>query len=396
MTSVAEYRASPISVIELRRPVVPLTAVALLGVLIWRIPTDYAFGAYAFAGAALMFVLRGSHVGEIVGVVAGGPAIATIVRLAHSSTPGPWLSSIAIGFGGAAILAAALTTAMASGEARPPALLRLAAVLTMPAFVVVAGIFLEASAGWHPMTFDSLLAAVDRSFGGDVSSAAGTTVRRSAVLWWTCKIVYDSLPLALCLVAAARWRRFGSNDRERVFTATIVAGVAAQLLSQLVPACGPRFLWGPLFPLASGAARAPLALVRVATGDFRNAFPSLHMTGAFFVAWAAWPFGRPVRAIALLYLALTVMATLGSGEHYLVDLVVAAPFALAIRLGLRREAPFRVAVLVSIVAAWTILMRESAGALVAAPALTWSMAVVTMLAVAVPFSRAGAREPRGV
>ena len=89
------------------------------------------------------------------------------------------------------------------------------------------------------------------------------------------------------------------------------------------------------------------------------------------------------------------MATLGSGEHYLVDLVVAAPFALAIRLGLRREEPFRVAVLISIVAAWTILMRESAGALVAAPALTWSMAVVAMLAVAVPFSRAGARDLRG-
>ena len=156
MTSIAEYRASPTRVIELRRSVVPLTSIALLGVLIWRMPTDYAFGAYAFAGAALVFLLRASRMSEIVGVVAGWPA----------------------------------------------------------------------------------------------------------------------------------------------------------------------------------------------------------MTGAFFLAWAAWPFGRRARAMALLYLSLTVMATLSSGEHYLVDLVVAAPFALAIRLGLRREEPFRVAVLISIVAAWTILMQN--------------------------------------
>ena len=143
MTSIAEYRASPTRVIELRRSVVPLTAIALLGVLIWRMPTDYAFRAYAFCGRRAH-----AHLARL----AGGRdrrirwrksrQIRTIVRLTHSSAPGPWLSSIAIGFGGAAILAAALTVAMASDEARPPALLRLAAVLTMPAFVVVAGIFL--------------------------------------------------------------------------------------------------------------------------------------------------------------------------------------------------------------------------------------------------------------
>jgi hypothetical protein len=56
--------------------------------------------------------------------------------------------------------------------------------------------------------------------------------------------------------------------------------------------------------------------------------PSLH------IAWVllAWWFSRGLsvweRAIAMIFVVFTVFATLGSGEHYFVDLVVGFPFAL--------------------------------------------------------------------
>lgn len=55
--------------------------------------------------------------------------------------------------------------------------------------------------------------------------------------------------------------------------------------------------------------------------------PSLHAAGALLIFWNSRSFGW-TRIIAFLYLLLTLLATLGFGEHYIIDLVVAAPYAL--------------------------------------------------------------------
>lgn len=62
--------------------------------------------------------------------------------------------------------------------------------------------------------------------------------------------------------------------------------------------------------------------------------PSLHATWAFLIAlisvemtvWA-WSFGA-------IYAVATIIATLGLREHYLIDLVVVVPFALAVHAGM--------------------------------------------------------------
>jgi hypothetical protein len=118
--------------------------------------------------------------------------------------------------------------------------------------------------------------------------------------------------------------------------------------------------------------------VSIAPTEFRNAFPSLHMTGALFVAWSAQPFGRAVRILAWLYAGVTVLATLGSGEHYLVDLLVAAPFALAIHLMIQRRELIRVFLLCALVTAWTVLVREGALILVQAPAVAIGLGLVSI------------------
>jgi hypothetical protein len=47
--------------------------------------------------------------------------------------------------------------------------------------------------------------------------------------------------------------------------------------------------------------------------------------------WNARPFAFWVRLLASTFLFLTLLATLGLGEHYTADLVVALPFALGVR-----------------------------------------------------------------
>ena len=100
------------------------------------------------------------------------------------------------------------------------------------------------------------------------------------------------------------------------------------------------------------------------------------------MAWTllAWWYSRGLswweRAIAFTFLALTVVATMGTGEHYFVDLVVAFPFALMIQAlcayplkwkDVRRWTPFAFALLGTL--AWLMALRYS-------PKLFWTSAVV--------------------
>jgi PAP2 superfamily len=56
--------------------------------------------------------------------------------------------------------------------------------------------------------------------------------------------------------------------------------------------------------------------------------PSLHMAWTLLVWWYSRGLSRAERLIAFVFLALTAFATMGTGEHWFIDLVVAFPFAL--------------------------------------------------------------------
>jgi hypothetical protein len=60
-----------------------------------------------------------------------------------------------------------------------------------------------------------------------------------------------------------------------------------------------------------------------------NAMPSLHFQSTLMICWLSKPWKWLYR-ITGAFAVLTALATLGLGEHYLVDLVVAVPYTLAI------------------------------------------------------------------
>jgi len=205
-----------------------------------------------------------------------------------------------------------------------------------PAPLCVAYVFFRAwifgrqSAGsWY--TFDLYTLSADLSFGFNPSLWCNRWVERLG--WYPMvSVVYESLVLAIASTYALSLGRRGQPAR--VFAVMLLAGIVGIQAYRLLPACGPVYLLGSECFLGE----VPASCATVAAADLRpvaldpsfprNAMPSLHVAWALLVYWTINRSSR-WRWLALAYFVLTALATLAGGEHYLVDLVAAVPFALA-------------------------------------------------------------------
>jgi PAP2 superfamily protein len=181
----------------------------------------------------------------------------------------------------------------------------------------------------HPLTYDPVLARID-SWGPPVAWDLARWFQSSSLFRFICQATYAGLPLALVAVSEAERRQ--TSRRRSVLAVSALAALLGILAYQIVPATGPKYAFagypaeGPLF--GEWATRAPFQHLPP-----RNAMPSLHMTWALLVAWHAARVGWAGTLVGLSFLGLTVFAVLATGEHYLVDLVIAVPFATAIETG---------------------------------------------------------------
>jgi PAP2 superfamily len=243
-----------------------------------------------------------------------------------------------------------------------------------PMFLIAAGFSLAVTTVLHPKTLDLYLYAFDGCLGFQPSFAVGRLFSHFAVLRQVCYFGYEALPLAMA-IAFALERRHPSRAAS-LMAAFMVAAGGGFLLYNVYPAAGPIHIFGKLFPNAPPAAVWP---VPVAAGNApRNAMPSVHMTMALLILWNSRVRPRLWRWVASLLLVLTALATLGFGEHYLADLLVAVPFALAAQAlaasGLGWRTPERIGALAAgalLVLAWLLYLR-SAGPF-ASPPLAWML-----------------------
>lgn len=147
--------------------------------------------------------------------------------------------------------------------------------------------------------------------------------------------------------------------------------VAGPLLYMLLPACGPIYAFGAnwLHPPAVEPEAIRLA-------GMPNAFPSLHLGTAFVLVLFA-P-GRVWKAVALAFLAGTALATLATGEHYVIDLAAGLVFGcFAAAMGRRR---FRRALFyLAVVVAWSLTIRFASAWLIAHPGLLRTAVALTVL-----------------
>jgi PAP2 superfamily len=184
----------------------------------------------------------------------------------------------------------------------------------------------------HPKTFDLFLYSFDSSLRVQISFLTGQFLLKNLWLRTASLAIYISLPLPLAVVYASQLRR-QKGKALAVMIAFLATGPIGVLCYNMLPACGPVHLFGAAFPWSplSTADAMQLNIVPVIMEGARNAIPSLHMTWVLLVWWNSRGLSRWVRVIAMIYVALTVLATLGTGEHYFIDLVVAFPFSLAVQ-----------------------------------------------------------------
>jgi hypothetical protein len=202
--------------------------------------------------------------------------------------------------------------------------------------------------------------------------------------------IYIGLPVLLAMVAAGHLLH-GSKAAIPAMAAFLVTAPVGVIFYNLFPALGPTYIFGPRFPwnplTIDQAARLLLEPILVA--GYRNAMPSLH------IAWVllAWWFSRGLsvweRSIAMVFVVFTALATLGSGEHYFIDLVVGFPFALfvyalcAFPLGWTQERKVAFGLGLVLTLAWFAVLRQGVKLFWVSPILPWLACLVTVAAVVI-------------
>jgi hypothetical protein len=233
--------------------------------------------------------------------------------------------------GMAGLLALALRAIWAADAERRTAYLTL-----IPAFLFVASewgasYFLEWGEKARPLTLDLYLFSFDASLHVQPAFVMGQWFAGLPALAFTSVMIYLALPIAIGLVFAGCVVR----DRARAMpsvVAFLITGPIGACFYAMFPALGPVHIFldkFPWHPLAAEQVRN-LLLEPIAVAGPRNAIPSLHAAWIFLVFWYARRLSLLERIGAGIFVLFTLCATLGTGEHYFVDLVVAVPFSVFI------------------------------------------------------------------
>ncbi|HWR53007.1 MAG TPA: phosphatase PAP2 family protein [Bryobacteraceae bacterium] len=263
------------------------------------------------------------------------------------------------------------------------------AVMLAPiSFRAVRFAMLSLTPGLMPQTQDALLYVFDASYGAQVSFAAGQLFREFPALASLAFRSYIAMPLAIASLYAI-W--FSREHRSRPQVNIVVMAIAMSLAGYVayfaVPACGPAYQFGAAFPgdapdaaLLSGAP-VPLTI----PGAPRNCLPSLHLAWALMVLLNTRRLSLPIKAGAAAFFALTALATLGLGEHYLVDLVVAVPFTVGFQAMCNRLVPALDGARllcagwgVAATAGWMIFLRLGTPLYRDNYGLSWTLSVLTV------------------
>ena len=218
-------------------------------------------------------------------------------------------------------------------------------------FVIILSILLPAASTlalvgqkltvYHVKTFDVLAYLMDDLYGVSASAILGQFTWDHCAFHELLRLIYGWLPTAVstCYVLNVR---AGNQDAGALLKAALTGGAIAFVLYHLYPAAGPIYAFGPAFPdaLPDPSKLAPIPADLAVPGAPRNCMPSVHFVWAILALVESRGLGRVWRTIFALFAVLTAVATIALGEHYVIDLVVAVPFTLAVHALFSRGRPW--------------------------------------------------------
>jgi hypothetical protein len=268
-----------------------------------------------------------------------------------------------------------------SGRERRVALAFLFAAGVTLFFTLEAAMFLGVVSSYRPETFDALAYVADASFGANVSFEVGELFRDVPVVAAICTLIYLAPPPGLIFLFSlqVKSRRHPPVD---IVTALLAMGAVGYSLYFLFPVCGPKFAFASFPANAPDAASLVGAIIPVPVSP-RNGIPSLHMASALIAFTQARRYGWRWSAVAAVFVIGTFLATMGTGEHYFVDLVVALPFTIAVHAAITPALRFRLRAGIVLSMAllffvWLAAIRFLGGELMRHTSFPWSLLAVTL------------------
>jgi len=377
---VADLRSAAVAA----RSIASAAIVALLiAFMLYFHIASYAYLAWALAGSAVIYFSTRPGFRNIAVTVALAAVFAfTYTFMKHAPVGGSLPAFLGLG----SIACMSFSALWGGGERRKASVDACLMATMFPLFLVISGFSLAVTTAVHPKTYDLFLYAFDVQLGLSPSFLVGRLLARFILIRQICFSGYESLPLAMAIAFV-----LDRGRSSRIVVAFTVAAAGGFLLYNLCPAAGPVHVFGAQFPYGSPASMmVPYGLIEMGPAP-RNAMPSVHIAMALLILWNSRRWAAVWRVLAGALVTVTVLATLGFGEHYLVDLLVAVPFALLAQgvaaTGLPWDSRVRVAAVGGgglVVLAWIWYLRLPVPPLYANGLWAWELLLLTaVLAVCV-------------
>jgi PAP2 superfamily protein len=364
-----------------------LVVIAILGFALDRSVYTVAIASEFFSLAlvsALIFQVRAQkRMYEGLWVLTGA-----LILLAASALRGfPLNRPVVFSMVGLAALGVlALRTVWAEASLRRELLWLLLPALLFDASEWYADDLLRLTRALHPKVLDLYLYSFDGSLGFQPSFGVGRWFLHSHLLAAFSDWIYVGLPIGIAVAYAGQV----GNPRGRPMSALLAllaTGPVGVVFYNIFPALGPIHIVTRDFPYhpLTAAQMHRLFLEPVMVEGPRNAIPSLHMAWALLVLWHCRVERLAARAFAWVFLVFTILGTMGTGEHYFVDLVVAFPFALAVFSATLLEAPWMQRAATSLVGfgatlLWLVLLRQQPHWFWISPVVSWGAVALSTFA----------------
>lgn len=299
-----------------------------------------AVGSPLFTTTALAISILAFRRGEVGLQLAAGAllsaALAVLLVLRGNVFRDSWTLA-ALGFWYVAVVLSGLRIAKATSLGRLREFDRMLVVLVLPPTVLLTLTSLWFAAQVVQGTYDNYFYVFDGLLPLQLAHVVAQFCETHRWAWNGCAIVYYDFLLVFCTFIILLWRQDG-EAAGRLMSRWIVATIVGYILYYWMPGVGPGVAFygahEPRFDSLPPPEQVELTLLWGVDGWPRNAMPSLHTTWALLVALASVEMKTGVRIFGAFYAAATVVATLGLREHYLIDLIVAVPFTVAVHAGM--------------------------------------------------------------
>lgn len=220
------------------------------------------------------------------------------------------------------------------------------------AFPFLFGVFFEFFSSAKVASRDLLLWCFDANFGS-VAIPLGKLLALCPALNLFCKIAYVSQPLLFVIVYLA----LPEHVRRTYSAAIALVGIMILPLYALCPGAGPAYLFPSQYPWSTPVSVQPQLVFL--PGTALNTTPSGHLAWTLLLFWFTQRYCHKwIVTVFGLNVVITILNTLGLGEHYVIDLILALPFTAAIWAVAVNRDWRRAAINIALLLVWMVALRE--------------------------------------